>query len=417
MRDVHPGFLPDAELLTPRPWTAVFVDFFYHMRDRGLDVSITEWLTLVEALGKGLGHQSLMGFYHLCRSVCVKRESDFDAYDQAFAEYFRGAEVPESALEEILDDVMSWLQDPVRPPDVSPEMLAQMKHLDLDTLREMFEERLAEQDERHDGGDHWVGTGGTSPFGQGGSNPSGIRIGGSGGGRSAMQVADARQYRNLRSDRVLDVRQIGVALRQLRRLARDGRPDELDLDETIDQTARNAGDIELVFRPERKNRIKLLLLMDVGGSMTPYTRLCEKLFSAAHQATHFKAFESYYFHNCIYGTLYEDMLRGIGDPTDKVLRDLGREWFCILVGDAAMHPYELKASGGSINYFEHNPVAGIDWLKRVADRFPRTVWLNPEPERYWNIESTRMIRHIFEMFPLTIEGLHEAVDHLRRVRL
>lgn len=396
----------------------MFVEFFYYLRERGLKVSTTEWLTLIEALSKGLGGASLMGFYHLARAICVKREGELDTYDQAFAEFFRDAAVPEDALKAALEEALRWLEEPIGPrPELTPEQLAALGVRDLDELRRLFEERLAEQTERHDGGNRWIGTGGTSPFGHGGTNPAGVRVGGPGGGRSAMQVAGARRYQNLRSDRVLDVRQIGQALRQLRRLGREGRREELDVDATIDTTARNAGDIDLVFRPERRNTVKLLLLMDVGGSMTPHTRVCERLFSAAHKATHFKAFRPYYFHNCVYEKLYDDMLRGTGESTTKLLQDLERDWFCILVGDAAMHPYELKAAGGAISYGAHNATPGIVWLQRIAERFPRTVWLNPEPQRYWNIESTRLVQQVFEMFPLTLEGLQEAIEHLRRVRL
>jgi hypothetical protein len=204
-----------------------------------------------------------------------------------------------------------------------------------------------------------------------------------------------------------------VALRQLRRLSRDGRLDELDIDATIDSTARNAGDIDLIFRPERKNAVKLLLLMDVGGSMTPYTRLSERLFSAAHAATHFKAFKHYYFHNCPYERLYTDITRHEGEATLEVLRDLDRTWFVVIVGDAAMHPYELMAPGGSVDYFHNNEEAGIVWLGRIAERFPRAVWLNPDPPPYWEVMSNKRIRGLFDMFPLTVEGLEDAVTHLR----
>jgi hypothetical protein len=285
--------------------------------------------------------------------------------------------------------------------------------MDLDTLREQFEARMKEQKERHDGGNRWVGTGGTSPFGHGGQHPSGVRVGGQGGGRSAVQVASDRRFRNLRSDLVLDVRQIGVALRQLKRLSREGMPEELDLEESIDATARNAGDLELVFRPERKNNVKLLLLMDVGGSMTPYTKVCERLFSAAHAAKHFKAFKYFYFHNCPYDTLYTDMARREGRPTREVLNSLDKSWCCILLGDAAMHPYELSMPGGAINYYYNNSEAGIQWLARIAESLPRSVWLNPEPVRYWEMPSIRMIQEVFDMFPMSLDGLGRAVSSLR----
>ncbi|MEO1272581.1 MAG: VWA domain-containing protein [Myxococcota bacterium] len=356
----------------------MFIEFFFYLRQRGIAVSITEWMTLMEALAAGLHHSSLLGFYHLCRALCVKRASQFDLYDQCFGVFFEGVEADEADV----DKVLEWLRDPVMPRALTPEEQAMLEALSLDELRRQFEERLAEQNERHDRGNRWVGTGGTSPFGHSGQHPSGVRVGGTGGNSSALQVASQRRFRNLRSDVVLDVRQIGVALKQLRRLARDGRPDQLDLDATIDETARNAGDIELVFQPQRKNTVKLLLLMDVGGSMTPYTRLCERLFSAAHAATHFKAFKSYYFHNCPYDNLYTDMSRYKAESTAQVLRDLDRQWFCVIVGDAAMSPYELTAPGGAVDYFQNNPDPGITWLNRIHDRFPRSVWLNPEPIRY-----------------------------------
>lgn len=387
----------------------MFVDFFYYLRERGLKVTVTEWLSLMEAIGQGLAGESLIGFYHLCRSLCVKSEAHFDLYDQAFAEYFHDITAPTT----LLDEVLEWLEDPVFPRDLSPEEVAALKTYDLDELRKLFEERLAEQEERHDRGDRWIGTGGTSPFGHGGQNPAGVRVGGSGGGRSAVQIASSRRFRNLRNDVVLDTRQIGLALRKLRRLARDGVPEELDLDETVDATARNYGDIELIFHPERKNTVKLLLLMDVGGSMMPYTRLCERLFSAAHAASHFKAFKAYYFHNCPYGMLYEDMERRKGEMTQDILNNHDQTWTCIMVGDAAMAPYELTMVGGAINYFHNNPVTGLDWLQKLSERYPRSCWLNPEPEQFWGLTSTALIREIFEMFPLSLEGLDASVQHLR----
>lgn len=390
----------------------MFVGFFFYMRTRGIPVSLTEWLGLMQAMALGLERQSLPGFYHLCRSLCVKTEAHFDLYDQCYAEWFKGVEAPTS----VTDEVLGWLENPIFPRDLTPEEIAALKELDLDELRRQFEERLQEQDERHDGGNRWVGTGGTSPFGHGGKHPSGVRVGGAGGGRSAMQIAQERRFQNLRHDRVLDVRQISVALRKLRRLGRDGRPDELDIDVTIDHTARNAGDIELVFRPERKNTVKLLLLTDVGGSMTPYTRLTEQLFSAAHQASHFKAFKHFYFHNCPYETLYSDMARREGRPTLEILEELDRSWYCVMVGDASMHPYELSVSGGAIDYFHHNDEAGLAWLGRIKERLPRSVWLNPEPVQYWYVRSIQMIQEVFDMFPLTVEGLDDALDELKRKR-
>lgn len=388
----------------------MFVDFFYHMRERGLPVSITEWLTLISALSKGHGVGSLDRFYSLCRSVCIKSETHFDLYDQCFAEHFQGVEAPEGVLEEILQ----WLQGPKGLRDLSPQEIEALKQLDLDELRREFEKRLQEQKGRHDGGNRWIGTGGTSPFGNSGYNPGGVRIGGGGGNRSAVQIASERRFQNLRNDVQLDVRQIGMALRQLRRLGRDGPPDILDLDGTIDKTARDGGEIDLVFEADRKNTVKLLLLMDVGGSMNPYTRLCERLFSAAHGASHFQRFRYFYFHNCPYEMLFTDYVRGKGEPTGKVIQELDESWICFVVGDAAMAPYELTARGGAIDYWHDNPEPGLTWLQRLKTRIPRTVWLNPDPERYWNGYSTTMIRSIFEMYPLTVGGLKDAVSQVRR---
>ena len=329
----------------------MFVDFFYHMKDRGLPVSMTEWLTLMRALSEGHGVGSLDRFYSLCRAVCVKSEAHFDLYDQCFAEHFHGVHVTEGALDEILE----WLQDPKSLRNLTPDEIEALKQLDLEELRREFEKRLQEQKGRHDGGNRWIGTGGTSPFGHSGTNPGGVRIGGGGGNRTAVQIASARRFQNLRHDVQLDVRQIGMALRQLRRLGREGVPDVLDLDGTIDRTARDGGEIDLVFEPDRKNTVKLLLLMDVGGSMNPYTRLSERLFSAAHGASHFQAFRYFYFHNCPYEKLFTDYVRGKGEPTEKVMAEIDATWICFVVGDAAMAPYELTARGGAIDYRHENP--------------------------------------------------------------
>lgn len=389
----------------------MFTGFFYYMRERELKVSVTEWLTLMEALQKGLSDSSLLRFYHLCRCICIKSEAQFDLYDQCFAEFFQGAEISTQVSDELLD----WLSNPLTQPQLSPEELAALEKLDLEELRKKFEERMKEQHERHDGGNYWVGTGGRSPFGHSGVHPSGVRVGGAGGGRSAMQVATKRQFKNLRHDRVLDIRQISVALRQLRRLAREGRRDELDLDETIQQTAKNAGDLEIVFRPPRKNNVKLLLLMDVGGSMTTYTRLSELLFSAAHKASHFKAFKHYYFHNCPYETLYSDMERSQGESTQHILQQLDASWYCIIVGDAAMGPHELTSKGGSVDYFHYNEEPGIAWLQRIAKRLPKCVWINPDPKQYWSSTwSTVLIQEVFDMYPFTIDGLDHAISELRQ---
>ncbi|MFB6347558.1 MAG: VWA domain-containing protein [bacterium] len=396
----------------------MFIEFFYHLRDRGLPLGVTEFITLLDALSEGLARGSLTHFYGVARSILVKRPEHYDIYDQAFAEYFEDVEFDPETKAEITEELISWLEEnPLPPPELSDEELADLKEKDLEELREEFEERLEKQDERHDGGDHWVGTGGTSEFGHSGANPNGIRVGGSGQNRSAVQVANDRRFRNLRKDMTLDVRDIGQALRRLRELTRDGREEELDVQASIDETARNAGDVRLVFRPPRENNVKLLLLMDVGGSMDPYAELTSRLFSAAHQASHFKHFESYYFHNCIYETLYDDMRRREGKPTEEIFSNLDNTWRCIVVGDAAMAPGELMREGGAINYSHHNETTGYEYLNKLKDAVLKTVWLNPHGKRMWErIWTTAKIRELFPMYEFTMEGLEEAVDELRSVR-
>ncbi len=396
----------------------MFIDFFFHLRDRGLPLGVNEFLTLIEALSEGLARESLSHFYGVARCVLVKRPEHFDVYDRAFAEFFRDVEMDEETEARITHELLSWLEDnPLPPPELSAEDLEELDKLDLDELREQFEERLMEQDEPHDGGDHWVGTGGTSPFGNAGQHPKGVRVGGSGQNRSAVQVAGERRFRNLRKDVTLDVRDISQALRRLREWTREGREDELDLQATIDKTARNGGDIELVFRPPRENNVKLLLLMDVGGSMNPYSRLTSRLFSAAHQASHFKSFQSYYFHNCPYGTLYTDMERQEGEPTEEVLGNLDRTWRSIVVGDAAMAPVELSRKRGAIRYSHKNTIPGYEYLKMLDNAVLKTVWLNPrDPSRWKSVRTNRKIREIFPMYPFTMEGLEDAVNHLRGSR-
>lgn len=390
----------------------MFVDFLYHLRAHGLSVTATEWLTLMQALTQGHARSSVSVFYHLARAIVVKSEADFDRYDIAFASHFEGLE----ATFELNDELLDWLSDPVLPRDLTPEELAQMQALDWDTLREEFEKRLQEQKERHDGGSHWVGTGGTSPFGNGGVNPRGIRVGGSGGGRSAVQVAMERRYKNLRHDRVLDTRQIGTALRRLRLLAREGSELELDIERTIDKTAREGGEIDLVFSPPRNNRVKLMLLMDVGGSMDPHAELSERLFSAAHAASHFQRFEHYFFHNCPYERLYSDFEQMKSVQTEDVLKKLDATWTVVFVGDAYMHPFELSQVGGAIYYGQQNEKTGMEWLRGFRDKAPKSVWLNPEVKRIWNAPSIRAIRGVFPMFELTLDGLDDAVDVLRGAR-
>lgn len=392
----------------------MFISFFYHLRYRGIPVSPLEFLTLLEGLEAGLAAASLERFYLLARATLVKKAEHFDLYDAAFAEFFtdRPFSHPETQAE-ITADLLDWLKDPKSFAALSEEERAALQALDLEELRRQFEERLEEQKERHDGGNRWIGTGGTSPFGHSGTNPAGVRVGGPGGRRSAVQVAADRRFQNLRTDLVLDTRQIGLALRKLRVLTREGGRPELDLEASIDETARNAGDIELVFRPPRENQVKLLLLADVGGSMNPYSELTSRLFSAAHKAHHFKAFQAYYFHNCPYETLYTDMTRREGKPTEEIFANLDDSWRCFVVGDAAMAPSELIEPGGAISYFHFNEKPGLFYLEKLKDRIPRTAWLNPDKPKWWTAYTTRVIGELFEMFPLTLKGLEEAIEEVR----
>jgi uncharacterized protein with von Willebrand factor type A (vWA) domain len=394
--------------------SAAFVPFLFELRARKVKVGGQEAMALARALSMGLHDSSLDGFYHVARALCVHREQDLDAFDQAFLHHFRGVELQSLQL---LDEIESWLQDPKARRDLRPEELALLKSLDMEELRRLFEARLREQRERHDGGNKWVGTGGTSPFGREGSHPSGLRVGARGGGRSAMGIADARRYRPYRSDLVLDVRQIEVALRKLRAFKREGAADELDLDGTIDKTAKNAGELEIVMRPPRRPRVRVLLLMDVGGSMDPHSNLVSRLFSAAKRASNIRELKTYYFHNCIYGRLYaterfQEPIR-VRDVLDQCAPDTK----LVMVGDAAMHPGELLGSGDWDWYSGSDggeSMPGIRWMMLLTDHFPRHVWLNPDEPHYWRGGTAEMLGKVFPMFPLTLDGLGDAIGHLSK---
>jgi len=390
--------------------TNVFLDFFYTLRRHKIPVALTEWRVLMQALSLGFAHSSLERFYTLARSLLVKDVSYYDAYDLAFKEAFQGITTPE----EILDEILAWLQDPSTLEHLTPEHLALLLQLDLEALRQLFAQRLREQQERHARGNRMIGTGGTSPCGHNGQQPKGIRVGGEGGQRSAVQVAEERLYENYRRDRTLDIRQIQVALKRLRHLQRLGAEEELDLEASIDQTCRNGGEIELIFCPPRKNNAKVLLLMDAGGSMMPYTRLVEGLFSAAHQATHFRDFQYYYFHNCIYEQLYSDIRMHKRVSTSSLLHTLDADYKVILVGDASMAPEELIDTGGSLYYYHHNDTPGITWLRRIQEHFRACIWLNPMPEGQWNRTTINLVRQIFPMYELTLDGLERGIKQLGR---
>jgi uncharacterized protein with von Willebrand factor type A (vWA) domain len=350
----------------------------------------------------------------VARALCVHREQDLDPFDQAFSSYFRGVE--QKSLE-ILEELEAWLKDPAMRKTLSAEDLALLEAIDMNELRRRFEERLRQQKERHDGGNRWVGTGGTSPFGAQGNHPSGLRVGPQGGGRSAMGIADARRYRPYRSDVVLDVRQIEVALRKLRAFRREGVPDELDLDETIALTSKNAGELEIVMRPPRKPRVRVVLLMDVGGSMDPHVEMVSRLFSATRRASHIRELKTYYFHNCIYGRLYTTERFQQAVAVRDVLEQTTPDHKLVIVGDAAMHPGELLGSGdweyhAGGDRGENMP--GVRWLALLHDHFRRSVWLNPDEPRYWRGGTAEAIANIFPMYALTLDGLGEAIAHLSK---
>jgi uncharacterized protein with von Willebrand factor type A (vWA) domain len=392
----------------------VLVPFLYELRRRKLKVGTTEVLQLARALKAELHGASLDGFYYVARSLLVHREQDYDTFDQAFSAYFKG--IPELTLA-ITSELASWLDDPVKMRELSDADRALLEALDMETVRRMLEERMREQKERHDGGDRWVGTGGTSPFGAGGQHPSGVRVGAKGGGRSAMGVADARMFAPYRSDVVLDVRQIEVALRKMRAFLREGLDEELDIDATIDATARNGGELEVKTRPPRRPNIRVLLLMDVGGSMDPYAHTISQLFSAAKRASNIREVRSYYFHNCIYGKVYPTEMFSDAVRVADIMQQLDARWRVLVVGDASMHPAELLGASpwdGSLADRGQGDVTGAGWLARIVEHFPRSVWLNPEPPRYWEVGTADVIRKIFPMHHLTVDGLGEAVRQLSR---
>ena len=390
----------------------MFLDFFYGLRDEGVPIAIQEWQAFLQALEEGLHGSSLLGFYHLGRACLIKSETYFDHYDRVFARVFKGVEG--AVDDEVTKKVLEWLRDPKNFPNLTPEQLAQLERLSSDELMKRFLETLEKQAERHDGGDKWVGTGGKSPFGHGGQHPTGIRVGGPSKSRSAMKVAEERRFKDYRTDATLDSRQLRVALRRMRQLTRSGDATELDLDETIDETCKNAGEIELVFRPPRRNDVRLLLLMDVGGTMEPYYEPVSQLLTALHEERGLRDFQPYYFHNCVYDHLYTNarMLKKDAIPTGDVLRRLDSRWKALFVGDAAMHPAELMEAYGNIDPRRTSPTPGIIWLHRIATHFDRSVWLNPEGPAYWEADTARVIRRLFPMYHLSVDGLTQAVQTL-----
>jgi uncharacterized protein with von Willebrand factor type A (vWA) domain len=392
----------------------MLVQFFFELRRAGVPVALNEFLMLLEALRARVAQLSAQDFYYLARACLVKDERHYDRFDRVFAEVFAGAE---KLFAQLLAQVPAeWLES-LAARAFSEEEKRRVEALGgWDKLLETLRARLREQQERHEGGNKWIGTGGTSPFGAHGYNPQGVRIGqGASGNRRAVKVWERREFRNLDDSVELGTRNLKLALRKLRKFAREGAPEQLDLEGTIDATARNAGLLDLKLVPERHNAVKVLLFLDVGGSMDDHVRVCEELFSAARGE--FKHLEHFYFHNFIYENLWKDNSRRFAavTPTERVLRTYGHDYRVIFVGDATMSPYEITQPGGSIEHWNQEP--GVAWMARVCATFPRLVWLNPEsPERWDYSPSVRITRELVgeRMFPLTIAGLERAIRELKR---
>ena len=390
----------------------MLIDFFLKCKNAGLPVSTKEFLILLDAMKHRVTGQSVDEFYYLSRMCLIKDETKYDKYDRVFGEYFRGIE----ALTELNPNVPEeWLRKALEK-NLSPEDLAKLKAMSWDELMETLKKRLEEQKERHEGGSKWIGTGGTSPFGAYGANPAGIRIGqDKSRNRSAVKVWDQRAYKDYDDSVELGIRNIKMALRKLRKFAREGNPDELDMPDTIDCTAKNAGWLDIKMVPERKNAVKVLMLMDVGGTMDDHIKQAEELFSAA--KTEFKHIEYYYFHNCVYDFLWKNNRRRHTErfSTWDIIRKYNRDYKLIFVGDATMSPYEILQPGGSVEY--NNDEAGAVWIQRFLEHFKSAVWLNPEPSGVWQYrQSIAVIQQIMgnRMHPLTIQGLESAIRYLSK---
>lgn len=391
----------------------MLVPFFYHLREGGIKTSITELLTLLQAMQNGLANDSVDDFYVLARSSLVKDEAKLDRFDRIFSAYFKGVDDSLSDLVRELPE--EWLRRQAEL-HLSDEEKAQIEAMGgFEELMRALAERLDEQDERHEGGSRWIGTAGTSPFGAYGFNPEGVRIGQSGSrNRSAVKVWDRREYRNLDDSVELGTRNIKVALRRLRKFAREGAADQLDLAETIDRTARNAGLLDIRMVPERHNAVKVLLCLDIGGSMDDHVRVCEELFSAAR--SEFKHLEYFYFHNFVYENFWKDNRRRHTEkiPILDITHKYAADYKLVFVGDATMSPYEIVSAGGSVEHWNDEP--GAVWIQRLLNTYPKAIWLNPEPRQRWDYTpSTKIIREIMDdrMYPLTIAGLDSGIKALQ----
>lgn len=391
----------------------MLIDFFFKLRDYQVPATLRELLDLLAAMQKGVVFANIEDFYFLSRIVLVKDESHFDKFDRAFADYFEGVQSLDLFGKEIPEE---WLRKQIEK-NLSDEEKAQIEAMGgLDKLMETLKKRLEEQEKRHQGGNKWIGTGGTSPFGAHGFNPEGVRIGQKGNRNfSAVKVWDKREFKNLADDVELGTRNIKVALRKLRQFARTGATEELDMPTTIGQTARNAGYLDIHMVPERHNAIKVLMFFDVGGSMDAHIKACEELFSAVH--TEFKHLEYFYFHNCVYEGVWKDNARRHQEsiPLLDVIYKYGSDYKLIFVGDATMGPYEITYPGGSVEHW--NDETGATWMQRLLEHFKHAIWLNPQMQNYWEYyASIQIIKDIMEerMFPLTLEGISQGIKSLTK---
>ena len=390
----------------------MFFNFMDELRAAGISASLKEHLVLLEALDKDVIRRSPEEFYYLSRATFVKDEGLLDRFDQVFSKVFKGIETSYGTQEEEIP--LDWLKA-VAEKYLSEAEMEEIKSLgSWDEIMETLKERLAEQEERHEGGSKWIGTGGTSPYGNSGYNPEGVRIGGEGGQKKALKVWDKREFQNLDNTKLLGTRNIKVALRRLRKFAREGAQDELDINRTIEGTAKK-GWLDIHMRAERHNAVKLLLFLDVGGSMDPFIKICEELFSAA--TGEFKNLQFFYFHNCPYEGLWKDNRRRFSERTNTwdVLHKYGHDYKLIFVGDASMSPYEITHPGGSVEHF--NEEAGVTWMQRLTNTYPAAAWLNPVPEKQWGYsQSVKIIRELMNdrMYPLTVDGLSDAMKELTR---
>ncbi len=391
----------------------MLIDFFFELHEGKIPVSIREYLDLVAALDHGLVYADMEQFYYLSRTLLVKDEKNFDKFDRAFDKYFEGLEVADDFLDALIPE--EWLKKIVEK-TLTPEEMDKLQQLgDFDKLMEEFKKRLEEQKKRHQGGNKMIGTGGTSPFGAFGFNPAGFRMAGGSRYGKAVKVWEKRLYRNLDDSVELGVRNIKLALRRLRKFTREGMPDQLDIEDTINATAKNAGYLDIKMVPERRNGVKVLLFFDVGGSMDPYVASCEELFSAA--KTEFKHMENFYFHNFIYDGVWKDNHRRWSEQTNvwDIVNTYSSDYRVIFVGDATMAPYEINAVGGSVEHWNAEP--GEVWMGRITNKFDKVIWLNPEPEPTWAYTASIVwVKRLLEnkMFPLTLGGIEDAMRFLAK---